>query len=73
MGPAAGSFDLDWSEDRAVTWRGARQSCYRCLGRVERSAVNFGTGRRRQFRLRYSGAQAPFTIDELFANISPGS
>lgn len=73
MGPAAGTFQLDWSEDRAVTWRGARQillpqpSEQRAIGR------DFGTGRRRQFRLQYSGTQAPFTIDELFAQVTGGS
>ena len=72
MGPAAGTFDLDWSEDKAVTWRGDRQILMPQPGTRRAIGRNFGTGRRRQFRLRYSGTQAPFTIDEMFANITPG-
>lgn len=73
MGPAAGSFQLDWSEDKAVTWRGARQILLPQPGTRRAIGREFGTGRRRQFRLQYSGAQAPFTIDELFANVTPGT
>jgi hypothetical protein len=73
MGPAAGNFQLDWSEDRAVTWRGARQITMPQPGTQRAIARNFGTGRRRQFRLQYSGVQAPFTIDEIFANVSAGT
>lgn len=83
MGPAAGAFDLDWSETNDVTvdgvlitprvWRGARQIVLPQPGTRRAIARNFGTGRRRQFRLRYDGAQAPFTIDELFANAAGGS
>ena len=73
MGPAAGSFQLDWSEDRAVTWRGARQIVMPQPGTRRAIGREFGTGRRRQFRLQYSGTQAPFTVDELFANVTPGS
>lgn len=73
MGPTAGSFQLDWSEDRAVTWRGARQILMPQPGTRRAIGRNFGTGRRRQFRLQYAGTQAPFTIDELFANLIPGS
>lgn len=73
MGPAAGSFQLDWSEDRAVTWRGARQIVMPQPGMRRAIGRNFGTGRRRQFRLQYSGAQAPFTIDEFFAQVSAGT
>jgi hypothetical protein len=83
MGPQAGNFQLDWSETTDVTvsgvvvsnrvWRGARQiqmpqpGAHRAIGR------QFGTGRRRQFRLQYGGSQSPFAIDEFFANITPGS
>lgn len=73
MGPAAGSFQLDWSEDKAVTWRGARQIIMPQPGTRRAIGREFGTGRRRQFRLQYGGAQAPFTIDELFANVSGGT
>jgi len=73
MGPAAGSFQLDWSEDKAVTWRGARQITMPQPGTRRAIGREFGTGRRRQFRLQYSGVQAPFTIDELFANVTPGT
>lgn len=73
MGPAAGSFTLDWSEDKAVTWRGARQIIMPEPGKRRAIGRNFGTGRRRQFRLQYSGTQAPFTIDELFAGVTGGS
>lgn len=73
MGPAAGTFQLDWSEDRATTWRGVRQITLPQPGARRAIARNMGTGRRRQFRLQYSGAQAPFTIDELFAAVTPGS
>jgi hypothetical protein len=73
MGPAAGTFQLDWSEDRGVTWRGVRQVTLPQPGASRAIARNFGTGRRRQFRLQYSGTQAPFTFDEIFAMISPGT
>lgn len=83
MGPQAGNFTLDWSETNDVTvdgvlvsprvWRGGRliqmpqPGVRRAVGR------EFGTGRRRQFRLGYAGTQAPFTIDELFANVTAGN
>jgi len=73
MGPAAGTFQFDWSEDRAVTWRGVRQVSLPSPGLRRALAQGMGTGRRRQFRLQYSGTQAPFTIDELFATITPGT
>lgn len=73
MGPAAGNFSLDWSEDRTVTWRGARQIILPSPGARRAIGREFGTGRRRQFRLQYSGAQAPFTFDEMFLNVTPGS
>ena len=73
MGPAAGSFQLDWSEDRATTWRGVRQITLPQPGTRRAIGREFGSGRRRQFRLQYGGTQAPFTIDELFAQVTPGS
>lgn len=73
MGPAAGSFQFDWSEDRAVTWRGVRQITLPQPGIRRAIAQGLGTGRRRQFRLQYNGTQAPFTIDELFAITAPGN
>lgn len=73
MGPAAGEFQLDWSEDRAVTFRGVRQILMPTPGTRRAIGRTFGTGRRRQFRLQYSGAQAPFTIDELLAQVTGGS
>ena len=73
MGPAAGSFQLDWSDDKAVTWRGVRQITMPQPGTRRAIGRNFGTGRRRQFRLQYSGVQSPFTIDELFAQVSAGT
>jgi hypothetical protein len=73
MGPAAGTFQLDWSEDRGVTWRGVRQITLPQPGTRRAIGREFGTGRRRQFRLQYSGTQSPFTIDEFFAVISPGT
>jgi hypothetical protein len=73
MGPAAGNFQLDWSQDKAVTWLGARQIAMPEPGTRRAIGRNFGTGRRRQFRLQYSGVQAPFTIDEFFANVSAGT
>lgn len=83
MGPQAGTFQLDWSENNDVTvngvvvtprtWRGARQITMPQPGTRRAIGREFGTGRRRQFRLQYGGTQAPFTIDELFANVSAGT
>lgn len=73
MGPAAGTFQLDWSEDKAQIWRGVRQILMPKPGQQRAIGREFGTGRRRQFRLQYSGTQAPFTIDEMFANVTGGS
>lgn len=72
MGPAAGDFQLDWSSDKAATWLGARQITMPQPGTRRAIGREFGTSRRRQFRLQYGGTQSPFTIDELFANVSPG-
>lgn len=83
MGPQAGNFQLDWSDTTDVTvngvvvssrtWRGVRQIQMPQPGVRRAIAREMGTGRRRQFRLQYSGSQAPFSIDEFFANITSGS
>lgn len=73
MGPDAGAFTLEWSEDRQTIWKGLRQLTWpepgirRAVGRA------FGTTRRRQFRLSYQGAKAPFEVDEFFVQVSEGS
>jgi hypothetical protein len=73
MGPAAGNFTLDWSLDgEQVTWRGARQIVLPQPGVKRAIARQLGTERRRQVRLQYSGSQAPFSIDQLYAGITPG-
>lgn len=83
MGPPAGTFQLDWSDttdiqDNGVIlipriWRGVRQITLPQPGSKRAIARDMGTGRRRQYRLQYSGTQAPFTIDELFLNVTPGT
>lgn len=83
MGPQAGDFSLDWSDTNDVTengvlitprvWRGLRTIQMPQPGVQRAIARELGTGRRRQFRLRYSLTQAPFTIDEWFANATGGS
>jgi hypothetical protein len=73
MGPAAGTFQLDWSEDKGVIWRGTRQITLPQPGVQRAIGRNFGASRRQQFRLQYNGTQAPFTIDEMFAQTSPGT
>lgn len=73
MGSAAGNFQLDWSIDNGQTWRGARQITMPVVGQRRAIARELGTSRRRQFRFQYGGAQAPFTMDELFAQVSAGT
>lgn len=78
MGPTAGTFSLDWSDttDNAEgprTWLGLRQLAMPLPGVQRAIGRNFGTGRRRQFRLQYSGTKAPFSIDEMFLHVTPGS
>ena len=83
MGPSAGTLQLDWSEtidemDGAVlvtprVWRGVRQIVMPQPGKRRAIGREFGTGRRRQFRFQYSGTRAPFTIDEMYAYVTPGS
>lgn len=83
MGPQAGTFELDWSETNDVTvndvlvtprtWRGLREIVLPQPGLRRAIGRNFGSSRRRQFRFRYGGTQAPFTIDELFAQVTGGN
>jgi hypothetical protein len=83
MGPQAGTFQLDWSETNDVTvngvlvtprtWRGLREIAMPQPGMRRAVGRNFGSSRRRQFRFRYGGTQAPFTVDELFAQITGGN
>lgn len=73
MGPAAGTFQLDWSDDNQVSWRGLRTIQWPQTGERRAIGRNFGTSRRQQFRMRYSGTKAPFTIDEWFVNTTPGT
>lgn len=73
MGPSAGTFQLDWSDDRKTTWRGLRNILMPEPGKRRAIGRNFGASRRQQFRIRYEGTQAPFTIDELFARQTRGT
>jgi hypothetical protein len=83
MGPQAGNIQIDWSETTDVTvngtvvsprvFRGARQVTLPAPGAQRAIARNLGSGRRRQFRFQYAGSQAPFTMDELLLNVTPGS
>lgn len=70
MGPEAGMFTLEWSEDRAITWKGFRQITWPEPGTRRAIARALGASRRRQVRLSYHGAQAPFEIDEFFVQAS---
>lgn len=73
MGPSAGEFTLDWSEDRQITWRGKRVITWPQPGSRRAIARAMGTSRRRQFRLNYNGAKAPFEMDEFFVEVSEGA
>lgn len=73
MGPDAGAFLLDWSVDRAQTWRGLRSITLPQPGTRRAIGRDFGSQRRRQFRMRYSGTKAPFTFDELWGDVTGGS
>jgi hypothetical protein len=72
MGPDAGEFTLEWSEDRKNTWRGQRQLIWPEPGTRRAVARALGTTRRRQFRLSYNGPQAPFEMDEFFVLVTEG-
>jgi hypothetical protein len=73
MGPSAGSFTLDWSEDRKFNWKGQRSMTWPEPGSRRAIARAMGSTRRRQFRVRYNGATAPFTLDEFFVKVTQGS
>jgi hypothetical protein len=73
MGTAAGTFFMDWSEEWPSVWRGTRELAFPKAGQRRGIGRNFGTGRRRQFRIQSTTSQAPFTIDELFADVTPGN
>lgn len=83
MGPQAGDFLFDWSDTNDVTvggvlvtprtWRGARSIQLPQPGVRRAIARELGSGRRRQFRFRYEGTQAPFTFDEMFLHATSGS
>lgn len=72
LGPAAGTFSMDWSEDGFVTVKGARSLTFGVPGR-RAIARQFGASRRRQLRVSYSGTAAPFEFDEFFGEISGGT
>jgi hypothetical protein len=73
MGPEAGKFTLDWSEDRGITWRGRRSIEWPSPGKRRAIARGMGSSRRRQVRLQYGGSKAPFEMDEFFIQLSEGS
>jgi hypothetical protein len=70
MGPDAGEFTMDWSEDKQVTWKGLRNITWPEPGTRRAIARVLGTSRRRQVRISYQGSKAPFEIDEFFINVS---
>jgi hypothetical protein len=73
MGPEAGIFTLDWSEDRLKSFRGLRTITWPLPGTRRAIARGFGSSRRRQLRLSYAGSKAPFEVDELFLQITNGT
>lgn len=73
LGPAAGQFQFSWSEDGFNTVRGLRNITFGQPGTSRAIARQLGSSRRRQFRLQYSGAAAPFEFDELFGEVTGGS
>lgn len=70
MGPEAGTFTLEWSDDQLVTWKGLRYITWPEPGTRRAIARAMGSSRRRQLRLNYQGAQAPFEMDEFFVQAS---
>ncbi len=72
MGPAAGTFELDWTLDGTV-YKGARTITWPDPGVRRAIARALGSARRRQLRLSYEGAKAPFEIDEFFLQVSNGN
>jgi hypothetical protein len=73
MGPEAGEFMLEWSEDGTNTWRGQRQIFWPEPGSRRAVARAMGSARRRQVKLSYQGSKAPFEMDEFFVNVSEGT
>lgn len=71
MGPNAGTFDLDWTEDGTI-YKGLRTITWPEPGIRRAIARAMGTARRRQMRLRYNETTAPFEVDEFFLQISNG-
>jgi len=72
MGPSAGTFVLDWTEDGTV-YKGSRTITWPDPGVRRAIARAMGTARRRQIRLTYNGSTAPFEVDEFFLQISNGT
>jgi hypothetical protein len=73
LGPSAGAFLLDWSEDNFATSKGLRSIIFGQPGTRRAIARQFGSSRRRQIRLRYLGAAAPFEFDEFFGDVTAGT
>jgi hypothetical protein len=73
MGPEAGQFTLDWSEDRMTNWKGLRTITWPEPGTRRAIARAMGTSRRRQVRLFYQGDKAPFEMDEFLLQVTEGS
>ncbi len=72
MGPVAGAFELDWTLDGTV-YKGLRTITWPDPGIRRAIARALGSARRRQLRLTYEGAKAPFEIDEFFLQVSNGT
>ena len=72
LGPDAGLFTLDWSEDSFQTTKGTRQIQFGQPGTARAIARQLGASRRRQVRLRYGGTHAPFEFDEFYGDITSG-
>ncbi len=72
MGPVAGTFELDWTLDGTI-YKGARVITWPDPGARRAIARALGSARRRQLRLTYEGAKAPFEIDEFFLQVSNGT
>jgi hypothetical protein len=73
MGPEAGEFTLQWSEDQLKTWKGLRIITWPEPGTRRSVARAMGTSRRRQVKLDYQGSTAPFEMDEFFISVSEGT
>ena len=73
LGPTAGDFSLDWSEDGFVTSKGLRQITFGSPGVKRAIARQLGSSRRRQVHMQCTGATAPFEFDEIFGDVSGGT